>query len=73
LEPPSTAREPKLNRQFTGNFNSGVKYEPKKTLQSAVTLSWQEDDLRHKLYKPATNLQTAHKGSFGKTFNSSIF
>jgi hypothetical protein len=50
LERPSSLPVVKINRPFTGMLETGTKFVPKKTLQSAALANIPENDLRLKLY-----------------------
>lgn len=53
-------------------MEQGVKYEPRKTLQSAVIGAWDAEDPRLKLFSANTERQEQHQSAFGKTFNTSL-
>ena len=63
----------KVTRPFTGMVDTGVKFEPKKILQSAALASIPEDDLRHKLYANVKNVESQSSLAFGKSIINSMY
>jgi hypothetical protein len=63
----------KVTRPFTGMVDTGVKFEPKKILQSAALASIPEDDLRHKLYANVKDVESQSSLAFGKSIINSMY